>query len=101
MLFGLRDGDRNDGHSFGRMEAALSKGGRITMNKSTLSNLPMYFLSLFSILVGVANSIKKIQQDFLRYEVGDEFKFHLVSWSNICSPISLGGSGVRNLILFN
>lgn len=79
----------------------LPKAGRITLIKSTLSNLPTYFLFLFCILVCVANCIEKIQQDFLRYEVGDEFKFHLVSWSNICSPISLGGLGVRSLILFN
>jgi hypothetical protein len=33
--------------------------------------------------------------------VGDEFKFHLDSWSKICTPISSGALGVRNLILFN
>lgn len=31
----------------------LSKGGRLTLIKSTLSNLPTYFLSLFSLPVGV------------------------------------------------
>ena len=33
----------------------LSRGGRVTLIKSTLSNLPTYFLSLFPILAGVAN----------------------------------------------
>ena len=33
----------------------LSKGGRATLIKSTLSNLPTYFLSLFPIPVSVAN----------------------------------------------
>ena len=33
----------------------LSRGGRVTLIKSTLSNLPTYFLSLFSIPASVAN----------------------------------------------
>ena len=33
----------------------LSRGGRVTLIKSTLSNLPTYFLSLFPILASVAN----------------------------------------------
>jgi hypothetical protein len=31
--------------------------------------------------------------------IGDEF--HLVKWSNICTLISSGGLGVKNLIQFN
>ena len=37
----------------------LSKGGRVTLIKSTISNLSTYFLSLFPILASVANRIKK------------------------------------------
>ena len=33
----------------------LSKGSRLMLIKSTFSNLPTYYLSLFPILVGVAN----------------------------------------------
>jgi hypothetical protein len=39
----------------------LSKGGRVTLIKSALSNLPTYFMSLFSLPVGVANRLKKLQ----------------------------------------
>jgi hypothetical protein len=63
----------------------LSKGGRVTLIKSTLSNLPTYFMSLFPLPVGVANRIEKLQRDFLWGGIGDEFKFHLVSWSKVCS----------------
>jgi hypothetical protein len=38
----------------------LSKGGRLTLIKSTLSNLPTYFLSLFPIPVGVAHRLEKL-----------------------------------------
>ena len=37
----------------------LSKGGRITLIKSTLSGLPTYFLSLFPIPTSVAHRLEK------------------------------------------
>ena len=43
----------------------LSKGGRLTLLKSTLSSLPTYYLSLFTIPSHVANKIEKLQRDFL------------------------------------
>jgi hypothetical protein len=63
----------------------LSKWGMIILIKSTLSNLPTYFMSLFPLLVGVANRIEKLQRNFLLWRkggrFGEEFKFHLESWS--------------------
>ena len=43
----------------------LYKGGRITLIKSTLSNLPTYFLSLFPVPTIVANRMEKLQRNFL------------------------------------
>ena len=43
----------------------LSKGRRITLLKSTLCSLPIYFLSLFIISKLVAKRLEKIQRDFL------------------------------------
>jgi hypothetical protein len=56
---------------------SLSKGGRLTLIRSTLSNLPRYYSSLFPIPIGVANRLEKLQMDFLWGGLGDEFKFHL------------------------
>jgi hypothetical protein len=33
--------------------------------------------------------------------MGEEFKFHLISWTNVCTPIAEGGLGVKNLPVFN
>ena len=79
----------------------LSKGGRVALIKSTLSNIPTYFLSLFPILASMANRIARLQRDFLWGGLGDEPKFHLVDWSTMCTPLSLGGLGIRNLGTFN
>ena len=49
-----------------------SKGGRVTLIKSTLSNLPTYFLSLFPIPASVANRIETLQRNFLWGSFGDD-----------------------------
>jgi hypothetical protein len=62
----------------------LSKGGRVTLIKSTISNMPTYMLSLFPIPTQVANHIEKIQRDFLGGRLNDEVKLHLVKWDKVC-----------------
>ena len=75
----------------------LSKGGRLTLLKSTLSSLPTYYLSLFTIPTHVTNKIERLQRDFLW---GDS-KLHLVGWDKVCAPLQNGGLGVRKLTTFN
>jgi hypothetical protein len=49
----------------------LSKGGRVTLIKSTLTNLPTYLLSLFPIPANVPNRIEKLQRDILWGGIGE------------------------------
>ena len=83
----------------------LSKGGKVnkkvTLIKSTLSNLPTYFLSLFPILVEVANRIEQLQRNFLWSGMGDVKKTHLVEWATVCTPLHSGGLAIRSLRSFN
>ncbi len=65
----------------------LSKGGRLILIKSTLSSLPSYYLSLFPLPMDVACRLEKLPRDFLWGGMGDEHKFHLVNWHQVCSPI--------------
>ena len=71
------------------------------MLKSTLSSLPTYYLSLFTIPKHVAARIEKLQCDFLWGGLGDGFKHHLVSWSTVCSLVAQGGLGVRKVEVIN
>uniref|UniRef100_A0A2N9EHM0 Reverse transcriptase domain-containing protein n=1 Tax=Fagus sylvatica TaxID=28930 RepID=A0A2N9EHM0_FAGSY len=58
----------------------LSKGGCVTLIKSTLSSIPTYLLSLFPMPTSVVLRIEKLQRDFLWGGLGDEKCFHLIRW---------------------
>ena len=79
----------------------LSKGGRLTFLKSTLSSLPTYYLSLFTILKAVATRLERIQRNFLWGSLVECFKYPLVAWEKVCFPRELGGLGIRKLAPFN
>ena len=60
--------------------------------ENTLSSLPAYFLSLFTIPISVVRRIEKLQGDFLWGGLGDEVKHHLVGWDTVCTPKEGGAS---------
>ena len=79
----------------------LSKGGKVTLIKSSLSSLPTYFLSLLPLPGKVAKRMEKLQKDFLWNGIGGEPKIHLVNWAKVCRPLQVGGLGIRHLGSFN
>ena len=62
----------------------LSKGGRLTLLKSTLSSLRTYILSLFTIPQTVAARLERIQKYFLWGNSEEAFKYPLVTWNKLC-----------------
>ena len=72
----------------------ISKGGRLTLIRSILSNLPIYIMSLFHLPKGVKSRLEKIQRDFLWGGGNLERKIHVVSWDVVCLRKEKGGLGI-------
>ena len=79
----------------------LSKGGRLTLLKSMLSSLPTYYLSFFSIPRFVVDRLERIHRNFLWGSTDAEFKCPLVAWVKVCSPVEVGGLGIKKIGSFN
>ena len=69
--------------------------------KSTLSSLPTYYPSLFTIPVAEADRLEHIQRNFLWGSSDKCFKYPLVAWEKVCSPLEMGVLGIRKLVHFN
>lgn len=76
----------------------LSIGGRLTLIKASLSNLPIYFMSLYPIPQGVIDKIISIQRRFLWNGQVDHKAQAMVRWELVQLPKILGGLNVTNLL---
>lgn len=76
----------------------LSKGGRLTLIKNTLRNLPINYVSLQATPVSVAKKLEPIQCRFLWDEVEDKRKYHLVAWKELKKLIPIGGLGIQSSV---
>lgn len=75
----------------------LSFARRLTLIKSVLSSLPVYYLSLFKMPEGVAREIEKIEAAFLWGGDGLKRKVHLVKWMEVTKSVAQGGLGIRRI----
>ena len=79
----------------------ISKGGRLTLIQSTLSSMPIYFMSFFYMPRKIRLRLEKIQRDFLWGGGALEQMPHFVRWNLVCLEREKGSLGVRNLALMN
>ncbi|XP_028077559.1 uncharacterized protein LOC114279501 [Camellia sinensis] len=75
----------------------LSFAGKLTLIKSALSNLPIYFLSILKMPKGVVKSISKLQANLLWEGSATNTKVHMVKWKEVTNSKNQGGLGVRDL----
>ena len=79
----------------------ISKGGRITLIRSTLSSLPLYFMSILHLPRVVRMRLEQIQKDFPWGDGALERKPHLVRWLIVCIDKRKRGLEVKSLTLLN
>ena len=75
----------------------LSFGGRVTLIKSVLSSLLLYYMSIFKIPRKVTDELDKIQSRFLWGSSETRRKVHLVNWERVCMSKERGGLGVKRV----
>ena len=79
----------------------ISKGGRLTLIRNTLSCLPVYFMSLFRLPRRVRLKLEQILRDFSWDGGNMDKKPHLVKWSTVCANKRNGGLGVKDFSILN
>ena len=84
----------------GWKRAFLSRGGRLTLIRSILSSLPIYYLSLFKMPQGVVADIEKLMRNFL-WGGDNDSSCHLVRWEEATKSKHKGGLELGNLLLRN
>lgn len=68
-----------------------SSGGRIALIKAFLSNLPVDFMSLLSMLMAVGGKLDHLTRDFLWEERGEKRETHLMERCEVIKPKYAGG----------
>lgn len=75
----------------------MSYAGRVTMIKSVLSSLPVYYLSLFKMPECVAKIVDRLQASFLWGGSDNHRKVHLVRWGEVTKALYHGGLWIKNV----
>jgi len=73
----------------------------VTLLKSTLWNLPIYFMSLFTIPTNIASQLEKTMRDFSQHTNENGSGLHWVKWGEVCRTKQEGGLGIRPLRVMN
>ncbi|GJZ44472.1 hypothetical protein Tco_0591727 [Tanacetum coccineum] len=79
----------------------LSSGGRLTLIKSVLGSLGIYYFSIFKVPEAVLKTLESLRASFFWGATGDSRKRAWIKWSNILASLDKGGLGVGSLKAFN
>lgn len=80
---------------------SLSFGGRITLLKSVLGSLPIYYFSLFKAPLYVINSLERVRKMFLWSGTNPSSKIQWIIWDRIMAPKNMGALGIGSLRAMN
>ncbi|KAD3337408.1 hypothetical protein E3N88_32928 [Mikania micrantha] len=75
----------------------LSFGGKITLIKSVLGSLPIYYFSFFKAPNHVIESLERIRRRFLWGDSSNSNKISWIAWERMMAPKVMGGGGIGSL----
>ncbi|CAN0890978.1 Putative ribonuclease H protein At1g65750 [Linum grandiflorum] len=79
----------------------FSFGARVTLLKSVLFSLPVYYLSLFKAPAKVISRLEQLQNQFLWAGNLVSEKIHWIEWNTVKTPKCREGLGVQDLHVLN
>jgi hypothetical protein len=79
----------------------MSRGGRLILINSVLTNLVIFMLSFFEVPKGVLEKIDYYRSRFFWQGEGHRKKYRLAKWDIICQPKEQGGLGIKNIEIQN
>ncbi|GJV24536.1 hypothetical protein Tco_1377231 [Tanacetum coccineum] len=79
----------------------LSYGGRLTLIKSVLGSLGVYFFSTFKAPVSIIKKLESIRRDFFWGGNSESKKIAWIAWDKVVSPRDQGGLNIGSLKVFN
>ncbi|GJU81314.1 RNA-directed DNA polymerase, eukaryota [Tanacetum coccineum] len=78
---------------------SLSIGGRLTLIKSVLSSLPLYYMSSFKVPKGVLSKMESIRRNFFNGVENAKKKMSLIGWNkNLASKKNRAIYGIRGAL---
>nr|GEX78691.1 RNA-directed DNA polymerase, eukaryota [Tanacetum cinerariifolium] len=79
----------------------LSIGGRLTLIKSVLSSLPLYYMSSFKAPKSALNRLEAIRRNFFNGSDCSKKKLSLISWKIDLASKNNGGLGISSFFALN
>ena len=73
----------------------------MTLIKSVLTSIPIYFFSFFRVPKKVIDKLVCLQRKFLWGGDADHHKIAWVKWDTVCLPKEKGGLGIKDINTFN
>nr|GFB09068.1 RNA-directed DNA polymerase, eukaryota, reverse transcriptase zinc-binding domain protein [Tanacetum cinerariifolium] len=79
----------------------LSAGGRLSLIKAVLGNLPTYFMSLYMMPTSICSKLESLRNKFFRGAGHNESKMSWVKWEKSLASIKKGGLGIGSYFGLN
>jgi len=79
----------------------LSSGGRLILTNSSLSSIPIYSMGMYRLCEENHHKMDTIRSQFFWRGAGNNFKYHMIRWNQLCLPKDFGGIGILNTRLLN